>query len=94
MTKTKSKQSRMTELLSQQAVKEGVHYSDNLDGIKFMRSNQCRPRVPVLYEPSIVFIGQGRKRGYLGDRLYIYDSHNYLVLTVPMPFECETEASP
>ena len=33
-------------------------------------------------------------RGYLGDRLYIYDTHNYLVLTVPMPFECETEASP
>ena len=94
MTKPTSKQIRMTELLSQLAVKEGVHYSTVLEGVKFMRSNQCRPRVPVLYEPSIVVVGQGRKRGYVGDQLYIYDAHNYLVLTVPMPFECETEASP
>jgi len=94
MTKPTSKQRRMTELLRQLAVKEGVHYSTVLDGVRFMRSNHSRPRVPVLYEPSIVFIGQGRKRGHLGDRLYIYDAHNYLVLTVPMPFECETEATP
>lgn len=94
MSEPTQKQKRMTELLSQLAVKEGVHYSTILDGVKFMRSSHHRARVPVLYEPSIVFVGQGRKRGYLGDQLYIYDPHNYLVLTVPMPFECETEASP
>src|ERR1700722_5789322 len=88
------KQKRMTELLSHLAVKEGVHYSSILDDVKFMRSTYSRPRAPVLYDPSIVFVGQGRKRGYLGDQQYIYDAHNYLVLTVPMPFECETEASP
>jgi AraC-like DNA-binding protein len=49
--------------------------------------------MPVLYEPGIVIVGQGRKRGYLGDRVYTYDAHNYLVLSVPLPFECETEAS-
>jgi AraC-like DNA-binding protein len=48
----------------------------------------------VLYEPGIVIVGQGRKRGYLGDRVFTYDAHNYLVLSVPLPFECETEASP
>jgi AraC-like DNA-binding protein len=25
--------------------------------------------------------------------MYTYDAHNYLVLSVPLPFECETEAS-
>ncbi len=59
-----------------------------------MRSTQSRPRSPVLYDPSIVIVGQGRKRGYLGGQVYQYDPHNYLVLTVPMPFECETEAAP
>jgi AraC-like DNA-binding protein len=41
-----------------------------------------------------VIVGQGRKRGYLGDQVFTYDAHNYLVLSVPLPFECETEASP
>ena len=41
-----------------------------------------------------MIVGQGRKRGYLGDRVFTYDAHNYLVLSVPLPFECETEASP
>jgi AraC-like DNA-binding protein len=56
-----------------------------------MRASKPMPRTPVLYEPSIVIVGQGRKRGYLGGRVYTYDPHNYLVLSVPMPFECETE---
>ncbi len=48
-----------------------------------------------MYDPSIVFVGQGSKRGYLGDEMYQYDAHNYLVLTVPVHchFERETEAA-
>jgi AraC-like DNA-binding protein len=48
-----------------------------------------------VYEPSIVIVGQGRKKGYLRDEVYTYDACNYLVLSVPLPFECETvEANP
>ena len=65
-----------------------------LDGVHLMRASQPIPRMQVLYEPGIVIVGQGRKRGYLGDRVFTYDAHNYLVLSVPLPFECETEASP
>jgi AraC-like DNA-binding protein len=65
----------------------------SLDGVKFMRSNRPMPRMPVLYEPSIVVVCQGRKRGYLGEQTYLYDAQQYLVLSVPLPFECETEAS-
>ena len=42
----------------------------------------------------IVVVGQGSKRGYLGDEVYAYDPFNYLVLSVPPPVECEWEASP
>ena len=52
------------------------------------------PRTPVVYEPVIVFVGQGLKRGYLDDRVYVYGPSNYLVLSVPLPVECEWEASP
>jgi AraC-like DNA-binding protein len=84
---------RMTECLISLATGEGVRPSI-LDGVKLMRANRSIPRTPVLYEPSIVIVGQGRKRGHLGGRVYTYDPHNYLVLSVPMPFECETEIGP
>ena len=51
-------------------------------------------RKPVMYEPSIVIIAQGRKRGYLGGETFVYDQNNYLVLSVPLPFECDTEGTP
>ncbi|WP_206026381.1 AraC family transcriptional regulator [Roseimicrobium sp. ORNL1] len=31
--------------------------------------------------------------GYLGGRTFVYDANHYLVLSVPLPFECETEGS-
>jgi AraC-like DNA-binding protein len=83
----------MTELLNTLAEAQGARPSI-LDGVKLIRANHSVPRSPVLYEPSIVIVGQGQKRGYLGGRIYTYDAHNYLVLSVPMPFECETEIGP
>ena len=41
-----------------------------------------------------MIVCQGRKRGFLGDHVFVYDAQQYLVLSVPLPFECETEASP
>jgi len=84
---------RLVELLSQLATRDC--FSDSmLEGVRFMRSTQRIPRRPVVYEPGIVIIAQGRKRGYLGGRIYTYDAKNYLVLSVPLPFECETEGTP
>ena len=84
---------RIAELLDLLAVGEG--YSPSLlDGVRFMRANGPKPRVPIVYEPSIIIVGQGRKRVFLGDQAYVYDSNNYLVLSVPLPLECETDASP
>ncbi len=86
-------QRRLTELLEKLAVREGVQQSPHLQGVTIGRCNQRRSKGPVLYEPSIVFVAQGGKRAYLGHRSYCFDPHHYFVLTLPMPFECETEAS-
>jgi AraC-like DNA-binding protein len=42
----------------------------------------------------IYIVGQGRKIGYLGDDVIRYDPDNYLVLSVPLPLQCEWMASP
>src|SRR5258708_14909105 len=62
-----------------------------VEGVKLARADCNRPRTPVLYEPSIYVMASGRKKGYIGDRRVVYDENNYLVLSVPLPFECETE---
>lgn len=87
------RQRRMIELVDRLAPGLGFTQS-SLDGVRFMRGNQSIPRCPVFYEPSISILVQGRKRGYLGDENFVYDGQQYLVLAVPLPFECETEASP
>jgi AraC-like DNA-binding protein len=58
-----------------------------------MYTKQHHPRTPVLYNPGLVILFQGKKIGYLGKRTFSYDPKNYLMLTVPLPFECETFAS-
>lgn len=83
---------RMVQLLEQLAPLEGYNLSA-LEDVRFLRSNRPLSNTPVLYEPGIVILCQGRKRGYLGDDVYVYDAQHYLVVSVPVPFTMETEAS-
>ncbi|MBD3896428.1 AraC family transcriptional regulator [Halomonas sp. ML-15] len=83
----------MVECLYRLAPHEGYTQS-LLDEVRLLRSDRPLRHTPVLYEPSIVIVCQGRKRGYLGDEVYLYDALHYLVLSVPLPFVSETEASP
>ncbi|WP_429493795.1 AraC family transcriptional regulator [Paraburkholderia sp. RAU6.4a] len=85
-------QRRLLELFNLLAPNAGMTRS-SLEGVSLLRANRPMPRMPVMYEPSIVIVCQGRKRGYLGDQVFQYDAQQYLVLSVPLPFECETEAS-
>lgn len=84
-------QSRLVSLLSEIAREEGIRPTA-LDGVRVMRASQYLSRRPVLYdEPCVVIVAQGRKRGFLGGQVFTYDPNSYLVLSVPLPFECETE---
>jgi AraC-like DNA-binding protein len=84
---------RTIALLSALTPNEGFTLT-TLDGVKLMRWNRAIPRSPVFYEPSIVFVCQGRKIGYLGGEIYQYNPQQFLILSVPLPFESETIASP
>ena len=84
-----NRQQSIIELLLKLAPNEGYTLSI-LDGVKLMRSNKYMQRMPVLYEPSIVVVLQGKKVGYLGDQIFHYDPQQFLVLSLPLPFESET----
>ena len=84
---------RLASLLGEVAVHEGMHRTP-VEGVGWPAVSKPVPRAPVVYHPNILIVGQGRKRAYLGGEVYNYDAYNYLVLSVPMPAECETDASP
>jgi AraC-like DNA-binding protein len=90
MTDLEQNRRRMVALLKELMPEEGLHAS-RVDGVRLSRADHSRPRMPVLYEPSIYIVASGRKRGFVGAREFVYDANNYLVLSVPLPFECETQ---
>ncbi|USE78713.1 AraC family transcriptional regulator [Cupriavidus gilardii] len=83
---------RMVSMLATLAPHEGYNLSA-LPDVRFLRSNRPLKAVPVLYDPGIVIVCQGRKRGYFGDQIYLYDDRHYLAVSVPVPFTMETDAS-
>lgn len=85
-------QERMVALMKRLAPREGYTLSV-LPGVRFLRSDRPLASTPVLYEPGIVIVCQGRKRGYWADQVYLYDAQHYLAVSVPVPFTMETDAS-
>ena len=67
--------------------------SDLLQDIRLLYGTQPGTRTPVMYQPGIVFLFSGHKIGYINERVFRYDTNEYLLLTVPLPFECETFAT-
>ncbi|WGS45918.1 AraC family transcriptional regulator [Burkholderia sp. JSH-S8] len=86
-------QKRMVALLRALAPDEGYNLTA-LPSVRVLRSNRALSRTPVLYDPGIVIVCQGSKRGYFGGQLHLYDAHHYLAVSVPVPFTMETDATP
>ena len=83
----------MAELLKQYARKPGVTFSP-IDGVRLIRSDVSVRKTPLVYEPNIFILAQGSKRVYMGEEILHYDPNHFLVMSVPLPLECETFASP
>ena len=73
---------------------EGLNDSP-VEGVCVYRTDSLMPRTPVIYDPCLVIVVQGCKRGYLDDHIFEYNSSSYLACCVPVPFDVEIlEASP
>lgn len=88
-----TEQQRLVARLRALAPQEGYNLTP-LPDVRILRSDRALTRTPVLYEPGIVIVGQGRKRGYFGRQVYLYDEQHYLAVSVPVPFTIETDATP
>ncbi|MGB1238589.1 MAG: AraC family transcriptional regulator N-terminal domain-containing protein [Pseudomonadales bacterium] len=58
-------------------------------GLYLFRAHQPMPRRPIVYEPSICVIAQGRKGLFIDNREYSYDTANFLISSVTMPVEAQ-----
>ena len=53
--------------------------------VTLIRSSNITDSMPVIYEPALCLVAQGRKRVVLGEKDYIYDASQYLVVSVDLP---------
>ncbi len=84
---------RMVRALSRLGSEDGARPS-RMEGVTLLRAAKSCAPVPVLYEPCIVIVAQGQKRFHVPDGVLTYDPENYLVVTVPVPADCETTVAP
>jgi AraC-like DNA-binding protein len=83
----------LARLAAKLAPKEGYNHQP-IAGLRVLRSESVLHNVPVLYQPGVVFVCQGSKRGVLDGDVFVYDEAHYLAVSVPVPFRMESDASP
>lgn len=64
-----------------------------LPDVRVLRSDRPLADTPVLYDPGIVIVCQGAKRGFFGGQVYLYDESHYLAVAVPVPFTMQSDGS-
>lgn len=70
-------------------------FETKLPGLRLIRCSTPTLPMPVIYEPALCLVAQGRKRATLGTRCFVYDSANYLIASVDLPvMGAVIEASP
>lgn len=87
------RRARVAALLDRLADREGLQ-ATFVQGVEVARMSRSEPCRAVMYEPMLLFLGQGRKRARFGDEVVEYDPENYLTLAVPVPAQCEVVATP
>ncbi|NML47161.1 AraC family transcriptional regulator [Ramlibacter sp. G-1-2-2] len=79
-------------LLRALAPQEGYNLTE-LPDVRVLRSDRPLADTPVLYDPGIVIVCQGAKRGYFGDQVFVYDEQHYLAVAAPVPFTMQSDGS-
>lgn len=74
-------------------IKKDFLNDTNLKGVSLYRATEHVPKGPITYDFCLIFVLQGKKIGYIPDKVFEYNSENYLVVPTTIPFECETFAS-
>ncbi len=71
-----------------------VPVETNIPGVKVFKGINYMPCKPVLYDPGVCILLQGKKNISLEGVQFPYDADNYLVVSVIVPLEAEVLATP
>ena len=74
----------LAETLARHAPADGT-YPCSLPGVSLLRSSTPTMPMPVVYQPTLCIVAQGRKRAMLGATAFIYDAASYLIASVDLP---------
>jgi AraC-like DNA-binding protein len=100
---TNGDQQRLELATAQGAVAERIaRYTDatisttaSIPGLTLHFRDAPTDLISYMMPPSVCLIGQGQKRVLLGDEVYVYDAHRYLITSVDLQVIAQvTEASP
>ncbi|WP_298438225.1 AraC family transcriptional regulator [Geobacter sp.] len=61
------------------------HLDTAIPGLALWRRDEPTEPTSGLYEPGICLTAQGAKRVVLGDDVYVYDAHHFLITSVDLP---------
>lgn len=75
---------RFRDAIARHAPHDGT-FPTALPGVTLIRCATPTLPMPVIYEPTVCFVAQGRKRATLGARNFHYDPASYLVASVGVP---------
>ena len=70
------------------ATAEGPNISP-VPGVSVYRADHRTECSPAIYEPCVIFVVQGSKRGYLDGHTFEYNPSTCLAFSLPMPVEAE-----
>jgi len=76
--------SMLADILARHTNADGIHESA-IRGVGLIRSATPTMPMPVVYEPTLCLVAQGRKQVVLGTTAYVYDAAKYLVASVDLP---------
>ena len=86
--------SELATLLARRTGVDGRHETA-IPQLKLYRFSHPTEPAPVLQEPAVYVVVQGRKRVTVGDETYLYDRSRYLAVSVDLPVVAHVvEASP
>lgn len=92
MPSTPPKTAELAELLRSLTAADGLTQTP-VPSVHYMRCSQYISPRPLVYEPGLCFLASGQKHVRLGGETFTYNPFNFLVLSVPLPIECEVFAS-
>lgn len=75
---------KLVDIIGRHAPNDGIHGTP-IPGVGLIRSGTPTMPMPVVYEPTLCLVAQGRKQAMLGTSAYVYDAAHYLIASVDLP---------